>query len=427
MGRTFDIPDFYQSSIISRVKMARQTRDQLKRDLSPSVLDFGPVRFLLARHFGFCFGVENAIEIAYKTLDEHPNRRIFFLSEMIHNPNVNQDLQNRGVQFVFTPSGDQLISWEELNANDVVVVPAFGTTLEIQEELASRGIDPYTFNTTCPFVEKVWKRSAQLGDEDYTVVVHGKASHEETRATFSHSIRNAPTVVVLNLEEAHLLGKVIRGEENSSFFWKHFGDTASEGFDPDTDLQRLGVVNQTTMLASETREIARILRKALIDRYGEPVLAEHFADTSDTLCYATNENQNATTALISAGADMALVVGGYNSSNTSHIVELCGASIPTYFVKNEDEILSPAEICHFDLESRMVVTSVDWLPENRPLDIALTCGASCPDAVVNSVLLRVLSFFEATREINRVLSQYSAVGDSEEPPLVSSDLGKGNS
>src|SRR5437016_2515755 len=180
MPRQFDIPDFYKSSVISRVKRARQLRDPRKGDLVPTVLDYGPVRFILARHFGFCFGVENAVEIAYQTLDHHADRRVFFLSEMIHNPNVNWDLQERGVQFIFTSSGEQLVSWDHLTPEDIVVVPAFGTTLEIQETLAARGIDPYTYNTTCPFVEKVWKRSAQLGASGYTVVVHGKRSEEHT-------------------------------------------------------------------------------------------------------------------------------------------------------------------------------------------------------------------------------------------------------
>lgn len=407
MARQFDIPVFYKSPIVSRLKKTRQMQDPRKQDLSPSVLDFGPVRFVLARHFGFCFGVENAIEIAYRTLEAHPDRRIFFLSEMIHNPSVNRDLQERGVRFVFAPSGEQVVPWGSLTPEDIMVVPAFGTTLEIQEELVSRGIDPYTYNTTCPFVEKVWKRSAQLGEAGYTVVVHGKASHEETRATFSHSARGAATVVVLNLEEAHLLGDVIRGTLGRDAFFEHFGLKCSAGFDPDRHLERVGVVNQTTMLASETREISQVVRQALADRYGEDRLKDHFADTSDTLCYATHENQNATLALIERGADVALVVGGYNSSNTSHIVDLCRAAIPTYFIRNAEEILSATWIRHFLLETRQVEMREDWLPHQRPLEVALTCGASCPDAVVDEVLMRVLSFFEGTRPVEEVMKPYS--------------------
>ena len=407
MARKFDIPIFYQSPIISQVKRARQLSDPKKRDLQPSVLNFGPVRFFLARHFGFCFGVENAIEIAYQTLEAHAGRRVFFLSEMIHNPSVNADLQARGVRFMFTPSGEQLISWDALRPDDIVVVPAFGTTVEIQAELDRRGIDPYQYNTTCPFVEKVWKRSTQLGEGDYTVVIHGKAAHEETRATFSHTVQSARAVVVLNLEEARLLANAIRGTCDLEIFERHFRHKCSEGFDPARHLSRIGVVNQTTMLAAETHEIARVIRRALIDRYGANRIADHFADTSDTLCYATNENQNATYALIEQNADLALVVGGYNSSNTSHIVELCEKAMPTFFVKDAEELISKREIRHFSLTLRDVVMTENWLPDKTPVDIVLTCGASCPDAVVDGVLLRALSFFPHTRDVNEVLAFYS--------------------
>jgi 4-hydroxy-3-methylbut-2-enyl diphosphate reductase len=406
MTRRFDTPDAYQGEIISRVKRARAQADPRKRDLSPAVLDFGPVRIVVARHFGFCYGVENAVETAYRILSEHPGRRVFFLSEMIHNPKVNGDLRERGVRFVFTPSGEQLVPWEDLGAEDIVVVPAFGTTLEMQERLAARGIDAYSYNTTCPFVEKVWKRSASLGAGGYTVVVHGKAAHEETRATFSHSRRGASTVIVRNIEEARILGDVIRGVRPPADFAEHFSSKCSEGFDPEVDLSRIGVVNQTTMLATETHEIAQELRRALADRYGADALAEHYADTSDTLCYATNENQDATYALIDRGADLAVVVGGYNSSNTSHIVELCESAMPTYFIDGAHEILSRDEIRHFSLQSRAMKTTRGWLPERRSVDVVLTCGASCPDAILDEVLLRTLSLFEGVRPAGEVLAPY---------------------
>jgi len=410
MTRKFDTHDLYRGAIISRVKRSRQEADARKRDLAPTELDFGPVRFALARHFGFCYGVENAVEIAYRTLDEHPDKRIFFLSEMIHNPRVNGDLQERGVRFLFTPTGAQLIPWEELSGDDVVVVPAFGTTLEMQERLAERNIDPYTYNTTCPFVEKVWKRCAQLGERGFSVVVHGKATHEETRATFSHSVRGAKTIVVLDLAEAEVLASVIRGESNRKEFEQVFGHKCSDGFDPERDLSRIGVVNQTTMLATETHEIAGLLRSALVTRYGEANIGDHYAETADTLCYATNENQDATYALIERGADLAIVVGGYNSSNTSHIVALCERAMPTYFVEGCDELVSPGEIRHFSLAQHERVTTRDWLPEKRPLEVVLTCGASCPDSILDDVLLRVLSFFENTRRVEDVLSPYPVAG-----------------
>jgi 4-hydroxy-3-methylbut-2-enyl diphosphate reductase len=336
---------------------------------------------------------------------------------MIHNPKVNGDLMDRGVRFIFGPEGGQIIPWEELSGDDIVVVPAFGTSLEMQEKLAARGIDPYTYNTTCPFVEKVWNRSEQLGTRGFAVVIHGKAGHEETRATFSHSVREAPTVVVRDLDEARELASFIRGERPASEFAAVFGAKASPGFDPATHLTRIGVVNQTTMLATETRAIARLLREALVERFGADGIDEHFADTSDTLCYATNENQNATYALIERGADLAVVVGGYNSSNTSHIVELCGEAMPTYFIRGADEIVSRDELRHFSLEECDVVTTRGWLPGKRPVEIVLTCGASCPDAILDEVLHRILSLFDGARPVEEVLEEYPPVPTDGESPL----------
>ena len=410
MPREFNVPLFYRSPIISVVKQARRVTDPRKRDLTPSVLDFGPVRFKIARHFGFCYGVENAIEIAYRTLEENPDKRIFLLSEMIHNPHVNADLRERGVRFLCETSGKQLIPFEELTPADVVIVPAFGTTLEIQSQLNERGINPYTYNTTCPFVEKVWKKSTEIGRQNYTVVVHGKRYHEETRATFSHAQSGAPVVVLLNMVEAKNLAKVICGEADREFFFEYFADSYSPGFEPDRDLKRIGVVNQTTMLATETQAIADLLRQAMVDRYGEGYIDQHFADTKDTLCYATKENQDATLALIEDGADLALVVGGYNSSNTSHLVELCEAKLSTYFVCDAGEIESPRSICHWDMHAKTVCETTNWLPTNppdgRPIDIVLTAGASCPDALLDDVLCKVVSWFPPTLSIDDVLAPY---------------------
>ena len=410
MPREFNVPLFYRSPIISVVKQARRVTDPRKRDLTPSVLDFGPVRFKIARHFGFCYGVENAIEIAYRALEENPDKRIFLLSEMIHNPHVNTDLRERGVQFLCETSGKQLISFDELVPEDVVIVPAFGTTLEIQAQLNQRGINPYAYNTTCPFVEKVWRKSEEIGRQNYTIVVHGKRYHEETRATFSHAKSGASVVVVLNLVEARNLAKVIAGEADSAFFFDYFADSCSPGFDPDRDLKHIGVVNQTTMLATETQAIADLLRRAMVNRYGEARINEHFADTKDTLCYATKENQDATLALIEDSGDLALVVGGYNSSNTSHLVELCEAKIPTYFVRDAGELESPLVIRHWDIHAKAVCETTDWLPmsppDNSPADIILTAGASCPDALLDEVLCKIVSWFPGTPSIDEVLGPY---------------------
>ena len=412
MPREFNVPLFYRSPIISVVKQARRGIDPRKRDLAPSVLDFGPVRFKIARHFGFCYGVENAIEIAYRALEENPDKRIFLLSEMIHNPHVNTDLRERGVRFLCETSGKQLIPFDELMPADVVIVPAFGTTLEIQAKLNERGINPYAYNTTCPFVEKVWKKSEEIGRQDYTIVVHGKRYHEETRATFSHAKSGAPVVVVLNLVEAKNLAKVICGEAHREFFFEYFADSYSPGFEPDRDLKRIGVVNQTTMLATETQSIADLLRQAMVDRYGEEYIDEHFADTKDTLCYATKENQDATLALIEDRGDLALVVGGYNSSNTSHLVELCEAKMPTYFVRDAGEIESPRSIHHWDIHAKSVCETTGWLPMSSPgdspVDIILTAGASCPDALLDEVLCKLFRGSPDTLSVNDVLNVYRA-------------------
>ncbi len=406
--KTFDIPSFYRSGIITPIKEFRRKADKLKRDFKPTVLDFGPVRFLIARHFGFCYGVENAIEIAYKAISENEGKRIFLLSEMIHNPDVNQDLQARGVRFIMDTKGNQLIPWTELVSDDVVVVPAFGTTVEIQAQLSALGIDAYQYDTTCPFVEKVWNRAAQIGEKEYTVVVHGKPMHEETRATFSHSQQGSPTVVVKNMEQAERLATYITGESPKADFYEEFAGQYSEGFDPTRDLRRIGVVNQTTMLASDTQGIADYLKKVMIRHYQiEPGDVDtHFANTRDTLCYATNDNQDATYALLTHPADLAIVAGGYNSSNTSHLVELCEDKLPTYFISSAEKILSHSLIRHFDRLSKQEITTEGYLPHQAPTTILLTCGASCPDAVVEGILTRILSFYENTRPITEVMDDF---------------------
>ena len=407
MARKFDVPDFYRSPIISVVKNFRRAEDPRKRDLAPSILDFGPVRFKIGRHFGFCFGVENAIEIAYKALTQHPNQRIFLLSEIIHNSHVNADLQRRGVRFICETSGKQLIPFEELCPDDVVIVPAFGTTIEVEQALNERGILPYQYNTTCPFVEKVWKKSSQISKENYSVIIHGKWNHEETRATFSHSKEESAVLVVRDLEEAEKLANVIRGNASNEFFYRHFENRISEGFNPETHLRKIGVVNQTTMLATETQAIATLLKKAIIDRYGEDQADEHFADTRDTLCYATKENQDATLSLIADGADLAIIVGGYNSSNTSHLVALCESSLPTYFISDAGEIHSPEKIRHLDNMNKQLVETQNWLPTSNPTDIILTAGASCPDALLDEVLQKIVPWFPGSYSTETVLHPYT--------------------
>jgi 4-hydroxy-3-methylbut-2-enyl diphosphate reductase len=408
MARSFQVPEFYRSPIVSAVKAARKASDPRKRDLSPSVLDFGPVRFKLARHFGFCYGVENAIEIAYRALEDHPNKRLFLLSEMIHNPHVNRDLRERGIEFLRSTTGEQLIPFDTLVAGDVVIIPAFGASVEITAELKARGVDVTSYDTTCPFVEKVWKRSKQIGKKDYTIVVHGKRYHEETRATISHAKESAPVVVVRDLGEAQILAEFISGQRSLTEFPETFRDRHSAGFSPETDLARIGVVNQTTMLATETQEITALLRDAVIRRYGADNLTDHFADTSDTLCYATNENQDATKSLISDGADLAIIVGGYNSSNTSHLVELAEEEMPTYFVSGPDDLESPQLIRHFDYPAQAHRETIDWYPAEQPITILLTAGASCPDSLIERVIRKVLTWHPGVASAESALAPFLA-------------------
>ncbi len=374
-----------------------------KQDFSPTKLDFGPVQFILARHFGFCYGVENAIEISYKAIEENPDKKVYLLSQMIHNQEVNSDLQSRGIQFIMDTDGSQFIPWENIRKEDVVIIPAFGTTLEIEHMLLDKGIEVQKYNTTCPFVEKVWNRAEKLGKEKYSVIIHGKPKHEETRATFSHSAQDAPSVIVRDKEEAIRLAAYVYGNKSKEEFYEEFAWQFSEGFDPARDLQRVGVVNQTTMLATETQAIADYFKQVMLEKYGTEHLKEHFADTRDTLCYATNDNQDSTYQLLETGADLAIVVGGYNSSNTSHIVELCERKFPTYFINSEKEIVSKEEIHHYDYHHKQHRISKKFLPMDNPVKIVLTSGASCPDTLVDRVMLKVLDFFEGAKSVEEIL------------------------
>jgi len=405
--KKFDIPAMYRSPVIRKVKEANKITDPRKKDLEPTKLDFGPVTFLIPRHFGFCYGVENAIDIAYRTVEENPDKNIYLLSEMIHNPTVNEDLLKKGVKFLFETDGSVKIPIESLTSDDIVIVPAFGTTLEIQEKLQKQGIDPYQYNTTCPFVEKVWKRGKQLGKKGYSLVVHGKHRHEETRATFSHSADHSPTVVVLNPGEAEILADIMTEKRPLEDFEKYFGHKSTEGFNPLKDLEFFGVINQTTMLATETQEVMDILKKAATERFGQENVLNHFADTSDTLCYATNENQSATYALAGAKPDIAVVVGGYNSSNTMHLVEILEEHCPTFHVRDAGEFESPEKIRHFNQWEKKILETENWLPVDKEgLKIAITSGASCPDVIVDEVLLKILEFYPSATAIDEIIRPF---------------------
>lgn len=386
--KSFDVPQQFRSSFISAIKNKRKQADKLKKDFTPTTLELGDLSISLARHFGFCYGVENAIEIAFKAVDENPNKRIYLLSEMIHNPGVNADLIQAGVEFIMDTKGKQLIPWDQIHADDIVIIPAFGTTVEIEQLLKEKGIEPTRYETTCPFVEKVWNRAEKIGLEGYTIVVHGKPQHEETRATFSHSKEHAPTLVINDMNEAITLAAYIKEEIDSATFYEQFKGQYNATFDPKRDLKRIGVVNQTTMLASDTQAIAEYLKQVMKAHYqlDDQSIANHFADTRDTLCYATNDNQSAVQTMLETKADAAIIIGGYNSSNTSHLVELCETKIPTYYIKDELCLLDNFEIEHFNFHTKELLHGT-LAPTAKK--ILISAGASCPDAVVERVIERL--------------------------------------
>lgn len=409
--KKFDVPNFYRSNLISAIKSQRSKDDRMKKDFTPTLLELGNLRIYLARHFGFCYGVENAIDIAFRTISENQGKRIFMLSEMIHNPQVNADLELLGVQFLQDTYGRQLIPFESLTKEDVVIIPAFGTTLEIELKLNEIGVPTKQYNTTCPFVEKVWNRSAQIAEKGYSIVVHGKPKHEETRATFSHASSNTPTVIVNDIHDAVELGKYITGEYPSEQFYEQFNGVYSEGFDIQKDLDRIGVVNQTTQLASSTLEISDYLRNLIKKHYGldDSNIQTRFADTRDTLCYATNDNQSAVQGLMdkSKEADFALVVGGYKSSNTSHLAEICEHYLPTYFINEAEKILSETEISHCDWANKDELITQNYMPTGRPVTVLITSGASCPDAIVENVIRRLAQILGVENRLDDLILKIS--------------------
>jgi len=406
--KQFNVPIIYRSPLISAIKQYRRQLDKLKKDFTPTVLDFGPLKIYLARHFGFCYGVENAIDIAFKTIEENPGKRIFLLSEMIHNPHVNEDLLARGVQFLMDTQGNEVIDINTLTATDIVIIPAFGTTLQMEKRLNSIGVQTEQYNTTCPFVEKVWNRSEVIAKKGYTIIIHGKPKHEETRATFSHAAASAPTLIVNDMQEAKLLAQFILKQKPAEAFYTVFKGKYSKGFDIEKDLKRVGVVNQTTQLASETQAIAEFLKTAINEYYASNSTAteEHFADTKDTLCYATNDNQTAVQGMLEVGADVAFVIGGYNSSNSTHLVELCEKKLKTYFINAEEKIISPNEILHFNIHTAQEELTKHYLPNTKPLRILITSGASCPDALVEDVIRKIIGYYPTSKSIESMMEQF---------------------
>ena len=355
-----------------------------------SVLTLGNTTVRLARDFGFCYGVERAIDLAYAARRVFAERRVFLLGEIIHNPEVNRQLTEMGI--VSIPVGQHEAAVDTFNSDDVVIVPAFGAETRLMKRIAERGC--MVVDTTCGDVMSVWKRVRNYAKTGFTSIIHGKAEHEETRATSSRALGddgNGHYLVVLTLADVDFVCDYIRnGGDKAAFLDRFKGASAlSEGFDPDVHLRRIGVANQTTMLKSETEEIQRRLQQAILDRDGAELGAQNF-QVFDTICGATQERQDSLFLLLRQPLDLLLVVGGYNSSNTTHLVEIGEQQLPTFFIRTASCLASLEQIVHFDLHLKQEKTSYSTkLSSPEPIVIGITAGASCPNNLIEDTLLRV--------------------------------------
>jgi 4-hydroxy-3-methylbut-2-enyl diphosphate reductase len=427
----------YQSKLCAAIKAARRTKE--KSSGEPAELDFGAVRYIIPSHFGFCLGVQNAIERAYETVAANPGRRVFMLSELIHNPFVNKDLLDRGLRYLQTDKGlplradgrpahaldDPDALWNQLSAEDLVIIPAFGATNEDKARLVKKGISIRENDATCMLVEKVWKAARRYAEEGFTVLIHGKSEHEETKATFSNAASNGPALMLRNLTHAEKLGAVLQasGAARRELFEASFAGLYSKGFDPETDLERIAVVNQTTLLRNETLRIIDYLRSVVVAKYGEVRANEHIwsKGKGDTLCYATQVNQDALQKAVEESVDAALVVGGKNSSNTFQLYRVCEDRYGerAHYIQSEQNILSFDWIRHYVFpyqlnklpecseEERPFLTCAQKVPR-----ILLTGGASCPDGIIQQVIHRINSFYpdEALRAVEDIIDAFESEG-----------------
>jgi len=344
----------------------------------------GRLTIKLAKEFGFCYGVERAIDLAYAARKVFPKQPIFILGEIIHNPEVNDQIRAMDIRFLSGKEKNADI--DDLKEGDVVIIPAFGTEVATRQKLEAKGC--LFVDTTCGDVMSVWKRVRQYSKESVTSIIHGKAWHEETKATSSQATATSGHyLVVYNLQETDLVCDYIRKGGDKSAFLETFKGACSLGFDPDLHLRAIGVANQTTMLRGETEEVQRRLKKAMEDRFGVENIATHFR-FFDTICGATQDRQDALGKLLAEPLDLLLVIGGYNSSNTSHLAEMGEAKLPTFFIKNAAKIISDRDIQHFNLHKGEEVESQSWLPTG-PVTIGITAGASCPNNLIEDVIKRL--------------------------------------
>lgn len=424
----------YQSKLCEAIKALARTSERSAS--APAALNFGAVHYVIPSHFGFCLGVKNAIERAYESLAENPGKRVFMLSELIHNPFVNEDLLRRGLRYLqsdkgvpFTVEGTKAtvatptaLWWDELTSEDVVIIPAFGATDEDKKRLVRKGIQVAQYDATCMLVEKVWKAARTFGREGFTIVIHGKSEHEETKATFSNTRRYAPSIIIRNIAEAKLLGDYIAvpTEEKRRAILQRFAGLHTPGFDPAKDLNRIAVVNQTTLLMNETATIIDYFKSLFVAKYGEREGMAHVggAGKKDTLCYATQVNQDALQKALAEPLDAAFIIGGKNSSNTYQLYRVCEQKLGdrAFFIQSEANIRSRCEIEHYvfpaasPTHSGHIEVHPLWPGDESPKRVLITGGASCPDGLIQQVITRINALFPASslRSIDEVLADLRA-------------------
>jgi 4-hydroxy-3-methylbut-2-en-1-yl diphosphate reductase len=379
------VEEHYRSSLVEQIR-SRGGR-----------ISAGGLTVRLAKEFGFCYGVERAIDLAYAARKVFKNRPLYILGEIIHNPEVNDQIRAMGIKTLTGPKPEAKI--EELTADDVVIIPAFGAEVSVMDQLKQKGCQ--LVDTTCGDVMSVWKRVRQYASDSITSIIHGKAWHEETKATSSRALAanangHGHYLVVFTLAETDYVCDYIRKGGNKEELLEKFKGAYSPGFDPDLHLKAVGVANQTTMLRGETEEVQRRIRQAMADRWGADKIPEHFR-VFDTICGATQDRQDALQKLLNEPLDLLLVIGGYNSSNTSHLAEMGEARLATYFIKNSSKMVSDKKIVHFSMQKHEEIESENWLPSGD-ITVGVTAGASCPNNLIEETIRRLYEFRNLSAE-----------------------------
>ncbi len=382
--RTPDVMEAVQAEVLTHYRS--ELVDHIRANGNQVTVDGLTIR--LAKEFGFCYGVERAIDLAYAARKVFKDKPLYLIGEIIHNPEVNHQIKAMGIQVICGKESDVDADIERLQEGDIVIIPAFGAEVSVMDRIKAKGCQ--FVDTTCGDVMSVWKRVRQYARDQYTSIIHGKAWHEETKATSSRATSqgNGHYLVVFDLDETAVVCDYIRNGGDREAFLEKFKGAYSKGFDPDEHLKLVGVANQTTMLRGETEEVQNRLKKAMVDRYGEDELAKHFR-SFDTICGATQDRQDALRVLLKDKMDLLLVVGGYNSSNTSHLAEMGEASLPTFFIKNASKLKSAGIIQHYNQHTKDEIETSDWWPEGD-LTVGITAGASCPNNLIEDVIRRVV-------------------------------------